>query len=316
MGIKFLNKYIRTNCPNAIKKIHFGELQWKKIAVDVSIYLYKFKSESSLMEQMYLMINLFRYYNIIPIFIFDGKPPDEKRDLINHRKELRKEAKVNYELLKEQYDIAETEQEKNELFNKMENEKKKSIRITQNDIQNVKDLMTALGVTYYDAPGEADELCAYLTHKKIVYGCLSEDMDMFVYGCNRVFRYLSLFNRTCIYYNLSDILKSLNLTLDEFKMLCIISGTDYNVDTNDFTIYETIKLYRKYKKQDTSLMFVEWLERNNNIEISGSFNQIKSLFNISELSNKETINKIVINNNPIQRDIVENIMKKYNFIFV
>ena len=316
MGIKFLNKYIRTNCPNAIKKIHFGELQWKKIAVDVSIYLYKFKSESSLMEQMYLMINLFRYYNIIPIFIFDGKPPDEKRDLINHRKELRKEAKVNYELLKEQYDIAETEQEKNELFNKMENEKKKSIRITQNDIQNVKDLMSALGVTYYDALGEADELCAYLTHKKIVYGCLSEDMDMFVYGCNRVFRYLSLFNRTCIYYNLSDILKSLNLTLDEFKMLCIISGTDYNVDTNDFTIYETIKLYRKYKKQDTSVMFIKWLESNNNIEISDSFNQIESLFNISELSNEETINKIVINNNPIQRNIVEDIMKKYNFIFV
>lgn len=316
MGIKFLNKYIRTNCPNAIKKIHFGELQWKKIAVDVSIYLYKFKSESSLMEQMYLMINLFRYYNIIPIFIFDGKPPDEKRDLINHRKELRKEAKVNYELLKEQYDIAETEQEKNELFNKMENEKKKSIRITQNDIQNVKDLMSALGVTYYDALGEADELCAYLTHKKIVYGCLSEDMDMFVYGCNRVFRYLSLFNRTCIYYNLSDILKSLNLTLDEFKMLCIISGTDYNVDTNDFTIYETIKLYRKYKKQDTSVMFIKWLESNNNIKISDSFNQIESLFNISELSNEETINKIVINNNPIQRNIVEDIMKKYNFIFV
>lgn len=316
MGIKFLNKYIRTNCPNAIKKIHFGELQWKKIAVDVSIYLYKFKSESSLMEQMYLMINLFRYYNIIPIFIFDGKPPDEKRDLINHRKELRKEAKVNYELLKEQYDIAETEQEKNELFNKMENEKKKSIRITQNDIQNVKDLMSALGVTYYDALGEADELCAYLTHKKIVYGCLSEDMDMFVYGCNRVFRYLSLFNRTCIYYNLSDILKSLNLTLDEFKMLCIISGTDYNVDTNDFTIYETIKLYRKYKKQDTSVMFIKWLESNNNIKISDSFNQIESLFNISELSNEETISKIVINNNPIQRNIVEDIMKKYNFIFV
>ncbi len=139
---------------------------------------------------------------------------------------------------------------------------------------------------------------------------------MFVYGCNRVFRYLSLFNRTCIYYNLSDILKSLNLTLDEFKMLCIISGTDYNVDTNDFTIYETIKLYRKYKKQDTSVMFIKWLESNNNIKISDSFNQIESLFNISELSNEETINKIVINNNPIQRNIVEDIMKKYNFIFV
>ena len=63
-------------------------------------------------------------------------------------------------------------------------------------------------------------------------------------------------------------------------------------------------------------MFIKWLESNNNIKISDSFNQIESLFNISELSNEETINKIVINNNPIQRNIVEDIMKKYNFIFV
>ena len=124
MGIKFLNKYIRTYCANSIKKIHFGELQWKKIAVDVSIYLYKFKSDQSLMEQMYLMINLFRFYNIIPIFVFDGKPPDEKKELIQQRKELRKEAKINYELLKEQYDIAETEEEKNDYLIKWKMKRK------------------------------------------------------------------------------------------------------------------------------------------------------------------------------------------------
>jgi flap endonuclease-1 len=317
MGIKFLNKYIRTYCANSIKKIHFGELQWKKIAVDVSIYLYKFKSDQTLMEQMYLMINLFRFYNIIPIFVFDGKPPDEKRELIQQRKELRKEAKINYELLKEQYDIAETEEEKNELFDKMENEKKKSIRITHTDIQNVKELMDALGVTYCEAPGEADQLCAYLTHKKLVYGCLSEDMDMFVYGCNRVFRYLSLFNRTCIYYNLSDILKSLDLTFDEFKMICIISGTDYNIESNnDTTIYEIIKFYNKYKKQKISESFVEWLKTNNKINDDDSYDNIKDLFDIQNSDNSDSIQKINIKNLSIKKDDVENCMKKYNFIFV
>jgi flap endonuclease-1 len=317
MGIKFLNKYIRTYCANSIKKIHFGELQWKKIAVDVSIYLYKFKSEKALMEQMYLMINLFRFYNIIPIFVFDGKPPEEKRELINQRKEMRKEAKINYELLKEQYDIAETEDEKKELFDKMENEKKKSVRISNTDIRNVKELMDALGVTYCEAPGEADQLCAYLTHKKLVYGCLSEDMDMFVYGCNRVFRYLSLFNRTCIYYDLPDILKSLDLTLDEFKMICIISGTDYNVENSDnHTIYDVIKLYKKYKKQNNSILFIDWLHNNNKLDNIESYNIIEELFNVQNSINSDIMQKINIKNSSITKNDVENCMKKYNFIFV
>ena len=166
MGIKYLNKYIRANCTNSINKIHFSELQYKKIVVDVSIYLYKYKSEGSLMEQMYLMINLFRHYNIIPVFIFDGKPPDEKRNLLNQRKEIKKEAQVNYDLLKEQYEISTDEVERSELSVKMDSEKKKTIRISHTDITRVKELMDALGVTYREAPGEADQLCAYLVHKK------------------------------------------------------------------------------------------------------------------------------------------------------
>jgi len=51
--------------------------------------------------------------------------------------------------------------------------------------------MIAYGVSYIDADGEADQLCASLVLKNKVYACLSEDMDLFVYGCPRVLRYLS-----------------------------------------------------------------------------------------------------------------------------
>ena len=36
--------------------------------------------------------------------------------------------------------------------------------------------------------GEADELCAKLVIKRYAYACLSEDMDLFVYGCNKIMR--------------------------------------------------------------------------------------------------------------------------------
>lgn len=80
MGIKYLNKFLRENVSkNAIKCIPMQELCGKKIAIDISIYMFKFVGEKSLVENMYIMLALFRYYQIIPIFVFDGKPPAEKR---------------------------------------------------------------------------------------------------------------------------------------------------------------------------------------------------------------------------------------------
>ena len=81
MGIRYLNKLFREECKNkdAIKITHMSQLSGKKIAVDISIYLYKFVSDDQLIENMYLLLSIFRYYNIIPIFVFDGKPPAEKK---------------------------------------------------------------------------------------------------------------------------------------------------------------------------------------------------------------------------------------------
>ena len=80
MGIRALNKFLQAKCKSSIKSIPLSELSGKKIAVDISIYLYKYISDNALLENLYLMISLFRTNNITPIFIFDGKPPTEKND--------------------------------------------------------------------------------------------------------------------------------------------------------------------------------------------------------------------------------------------
>ena len=124
------------------------------------------------------------------------------------------------------------------------------------DIENVKKLMDLYGVCYTQAEGEADALCAKLVMKNEAYACLSEDMDMFVYGCPRVLRYISLLNSNVVLYNLKDILYILDLSLDEFKQLCILSGTDYNVkDKISNDIYQSIKLFQKYKKSEKYFAF-------------------------------------------------------------
>ena len=60
-------------------------------------------------------------------------------------------------------------------------------------------------------------------------------MDLFVYGCPKVLRYLSLINQTVVIYYLDVILEELHLPLHDFKQICIISGTDYNVSINNGT---------------------------------------------------------------------------------
>ena len=87
MGIKNLNSYFRNECSSySINQKHLSVYRHKKFVIDTSIYLYRFLSENALIENMYLLISIFKYYNITPIFIFDGKPPQKKLELLKKRK--------------------------------------------------------------------------------------------------------------------------------------------------------------------------------------------------------------------------------------
>ena len=95
MGIKHLNRFLREEAQDCIKFISLAELSGKKIAVDISIYMYKYASEGTLLENMYLMLSTMIYYNIVPVFIFDGKPPPEKRSYCKNARKINKKPKKN-----------------------------------------------------------------------------------------------------------------------------------------------------------------------------------------------------------------------------
>lgn len=96
MGIKYLNKFLRENVSkHAIKCIPIRELSGKKIAIDISIYMFKFLGDNSLVESMYIMLALFRHHQITPIFVFDGKPPAEKKNSSFNAVKTEKKRKTN-----------------------------------------------------------------------------------------------------------------------------------------------------------------------------------------------------------------------------
>lgn len=323
MGIRYLNRFLKDNASHSIKLCRLAELSGKKIAIDISIYMYRFASDNSLVENIYLMLSVFRYYNIIPIFIFDGKPPPEKRDLIQKRKDDKQDALDEYNKLKNILELNDNmdDYDKQEIIYSMDILKKKFISIKKSDIENIKNLIRAYGATYYDAPGEADELCAMLNMKDKVWACLSEDMDMFVYGCPRVIRYLSLMNHTAVIYDIKGILNNLGISQKELREICVLSGTDYNIESDDNnSLNDTLKYFKKYHKTDKKLEFYDWLNIHHHNYIK-NLDLLKKIYNIFDLSiplrdnDIKIFEKIKIINGPIITDDIKQILKTDGFIF-
>jgi flap endonuclease-1 len=233
MGVKMLNKLIRDKCEKSLYNIPLSKLRNKKIAVDVSIYMYRFLKKNELISSFYNMCSIFRKYNIHPIFVFDGKPPIEKNDTIKKRSTEKKFYRGKIEEYKQQIEeLKKTDDEttnyKIEMLNEMiETLEPKTVVVKEYNIRDMKSFIRKYGMSYIDCVEEADVLCSKMCINGDVYAVLSEDMDIFVYGCPRVLRYFSLIHEECVMYDLSRILNQLNMNLFQFRILCILAGTDY-----------------------------------------------------------------------------------------
>ena len=221
MGVKLLNTFLKVKCPKVIQEKHWEFLSGKKIVVDINNYMYKFLSEDNLEGGFIRMCDMFLYYKIIPLFVFDGKPPKLKKKEIRKRAYEREETKKLYE------------EKKHCLCRKKEIElKRKMVTISVKDIENIKNLLHAYGMKYIKAPNESDELCCMLVNCGKVYACLSEDMDMFVYGCKRILRKYCNCNYIN-FYEINTILNHMKITMKDFRYLTLVS----NIKENIFKLY-------------------------------------------------------------------------------
>jgi flap endonuclease-1 len=342
MGIKHLNKFVKLECPGAINPIALSELSGKVVVVDASIYMYRFLAEQALLEHMYTMISLFQMHGIVPVFIFDGKPPDEKRNTLNRRKYLKQVAEMHYNKVKLEIQDQDQLQPPNEVANAnhlLKALKRRFVRLHDADFDRVKTLMRALGVRYIVADGEADALCAQMVLKRKAHACMSDDTDMFVYGCPRVLRHLNLIDETCTMYDMSKILNLLGITMTEFRQICVVSGTDYNCEKTTATATTssrmhlhfrlTLKLFKQYKKciqeaaETDSIVatdFYTWLHHNCctiNPRWKFDYNAITAvdeMFNITNAKLQVSFHKSV--SNSIDHELLHTVMAHENFIFV
>ena len=307
MGIKLLSKLLKQECSDITETLHLSQLYGKKLCIDASIYLYRFKCSDALLENLYLMCSIFRLYYIDVIFVFDGKPGDEKTEEIKHRREERYNKWVLYDKLMEKTEL--TEKEKNQLYKL----KRTLTKIKWKDIEDAKQLLDLYGIKHIQAVGEADQLCASLVIKKKVFAVLSEDMDLFAYGSLNVIRYLSLISHTCVLFNYKKILNKLEIDTHNFKILCSISGNDYL--KNEKNIFYYYGLFKKFIKKKQNISWLEWLQINNYLHYA-SIEDINKILDLFTLKNNE-LNKykyFMVKNSRYDKDGILKLLEKERFL--
>lgn len=309
MGVKLLSKFLKQECRDIVKHIHLSELYGKKICIDTSIYMYRYKTTETMIENFYLMCSIFKKYNIIPIFVFDGTPPEQKKGILEERRKNRHDAWVKYEEMLEKYgnNIPASEKDK---FNKI---KRNLIKIKRQDIENLKNLFNSYGIQHITANGEADKLCAALVIKKKVHAVLTEDMDLFAYNCPYILRYFSLAHHKCLYYDVEKILEKLKLTKNQFQLICILSGNDYYSTNRNIFYY--MKLHKKYLKKHIKKDFKEWLLENEILTNTDIYEiqNIKELYNITEEIKQYPYKTISYKSVDVEQ--LQNILKLERFVF-
>ena len=266
MGIKYLNRYLKRNCNHGIEYVTINKLRGKTIVVDTSIYMYKFLEEDSLLENFFVMITHFREHDITPLFIFDGKADASKMELLWKRVIKKRNALREYEKLKETIERTVEKGEKKLLFEKMEICRKNATRIKDQDLVELKQLFDAMGVYYYVAEMEADIVCAYFVKKGFAWACMSDDMDMFAYGCNFVLREWNVLKNTGLLYDRNQIMKEVRVESPYFTPLLLLMGTDYNNQDESIHVHTAFKWYDEYRKNailktiEADVTFYHWLE--------------------------------------------------------
>jgi flap endonuclease-1 len=228
--------------PRALK---LSELVDKIVAVDAYNTIYQFLSiirgptgellsnskgevTSHLSGLFYRNVNLL-IDNIKPIYVFDGKANELKKQEIERRSELKKEAAQKYQLAVDE--------------GRMEDARKYSIRtavLTDKMVEDSKKLLSYLGIPYIEAPSDGEAAASYLTRRDMAFAVASQDYDSILFGAKKLVRNLAISGKRRVpnrntYIDIEPeilehdkVLHETGLTHEQLVDVGILMGTDFN----------------------------------------------------------------------------------------
>ena len=290
MGLKGFYGFIRQQCPDVMEQVHLSDFAYKRIAIDTSLYLYKFKYSrgNQWLSEFLNLVACLRKNEVHCVFVYDSGFPHEKDAERKRRRAERERMKADIQELEEALETYKTNGEISDLLakcsegaaprrflspgaaveidvsgveEKIEQKRKKIIEVFPADFTLTKQLFDILKVPWYDAPLEGETSCADLCNRGLVDGVLTDDSDVLAYHCPILLTKLQLPQGVCTQINHSKLLGALDVDRRTFLDLCIMSGTDYNPNVKRVGTKTAYSLLRQYKT-------IEGIAANTNHDVS------------------------------------------------
>ncbi|MDT7861472.1 MAG: flap endonuclease-1 [Saccharolobus sp.] len=306
------------------REISFAEIKGKKVSIDAYNALYQFlaairqpdgtplmdsqgRITSHLSGLFYRTINILEE-GIIPVYVFDGKPPEEKRAELERRKKIKEEA--------------EKKLEKAKVEGKVEDMRKYSqaaIKLTNEMVDESKKLLENMGIPVIQAPSEGEAEAAYLNLIGITWASASQDYDSILFGAKRLIRNLTITGKRKlpnkdVYVEITPeivetdlLLKKLGITREQLIDIAILIGTDYNPGgIKGIGPERALKIIKKYGKIEKAIEYGEIPKR----DITFDINEIRNLFLNPQVIKPE---KNIDLGEPDENKILEILVKEHNF---
>ncbi|MBI2545219.1 MAG: flap endonuclease-1 [Candidatus Aenigmarchaeota archaeon] len=257
------------------KQIEISELNGRKVAIDAFNTMFQFLSiirdrmtgeplkdshgniTSHLSGLFYRTSNLLDA-GIRPVFVFDGEPPEFKKETLREREETKQKAERKWKEAVEKGEAA------------MKYAQAAS-RMTEHMVNDAKKLLDYMGIPHIQAPSEGEMQCAFMCKKGDVWASASQDYDSLLDGSPRFVRNLSISGRKKIagkeqymevkpeLYELKNVLSELGINQEQLIVMGILIGTDYNPGgVKGIGPKNAFKMVKEHKTLKKVLENVKW----------------------------------------------------------
>lgn len=282
MGIEGFSDFLKKNAPNCLFEIPLESLRGKKIAVDMYKFIYQMisgatnivvsrtnvvfdKPDQDAIERIALdmilnKLEIFMYYGITPVCVFDGKPHPLKGQTQVKRRANREKAKQKLSQAEQALYSADPFARTSTLTEAYKKAYCGSVNPRWEFSAQLKDVLGTSGFPVLSADDfpmeskDAEALCAALCLQgnDYCFATVSDDSDYHAYGGNLEIldTYTKQVDGNREHFakirSLESILQQTGFHFEQFRDLCIMLGTDYNPNIPRVGLVKSTEKIKQY----------------------------------------------------------------------
>jgi len=265
MGIKDINKFIRSKEVEFEFKAYLSDLSGHRVAIDALNWLYTYmpmtfknymkqyniadevdqeKVFNMLLVDLLDFISVWIEKNITPVFVWDGDHPFLKTET---RAKRRAQRAKKMEELKEQLEVLRSQHFLSRdpiVVEKWKNDFAQNTRLEDEYINLLKEVIISIGIPSFTAEGDGEKHCAQLNIEGQVIGVWSRDTDLYALGA--IHMITSVRENDFDFIDPQKIREALGMDLEQFRDFCIMCGCDFNDNIKGWGPVKVYKLFKEH----------------------------------------------------------------------